>query len=231
MKRVNLSDTGSLPFLRERMIVMTAKLAYARNALTAAAAFLLLAGCAIGPEVRTQSAPGLDLARYATYGYVAHPGTNPGDYQSLTTQALESAVDEQMQIRGFRKSAHPDLLIDFRTTVQNKVVGSWGPSYGWGWGWGGGWGWGWGPPMWGGGWWGPGPWGGYGGWGDIQSYSEGTLTISLIDARTHDAIWNGSAVADITRDTLEHPRLSIDRSVSSIFAKFPKTPLGPPQSH
>jgi Domain of unknown function (DUF4136) len=209
---------------------MTAKLTYVRNVLAAAAALGFLAACATGPLVRTQSAPGADLTRYSTYGYVDHPGTNPGNYQSLTTQALESAVDEQMQIRGYRKSAHPDLLIDFQTSVQNKVTGSWAPSYGWGWG--GGWGWGWGPPpYWGGGWWGPGPWGGYGGWGDVYSYSEGTLTINLIDARTHDAIWNGSAVAVITRDTLEHPRLSIDRSVSSIFAKFPKAALGASPAH
>jgi Domain of unknown function (DUF4136) len=213
------------------MTVMTAKLASVRIVLAAAAAVGLLAACATGPQVRTQSAPNLDLTRYGTYGYVDNPGTNRGKYRSLTTQDLESAVDVQMQARGYRKSARPDLLIDFHTTVRNRVEGFWGPAYGWSGGWGWGWGWrgGWGGPYWGAGMWGPGPWGwGSGDWGDIETYSEGTLTINLIDARTHDAIWSGSAVALITRSTLEHPRVSIEQSVSSIFAKFPKAPSGGP---
>lgn len=208
---------------------MTVKLAFARNAMAAALALAFLSACATGPQVRTQSARGLDLSRYSTYGYVKHPGTNRGSYRSFTTQELERAVDKQMQARGFQKGPHPQLLIDFHTNVRNKVTGYWGePSYGWGWGWG------WGPwgPRWGPGWWGPGPWGfGYGSWGSVQTYAEGTLTISVIDASTHDAIWSGSAVALITRGTLAHPRQSIDLSVASIFAKFPKAPAGGAPSH
>lgn len=215
---------------------MTAKLVILRRTLTATALAGMLAACVTAPQVRTQSAPGLDFAQYSTYGYVAHPGTNHGNYRSLTTVDLESVVDREMQARGYTKSPHPDLLIDFRTSVANKVQGFWGPGpYAWGWGGGYG-GWGWGPgwgPGWGLGWgpgWGPGPWG-YGGWGDISTYSEGTLTIDVIDAKTHDAIWSGSAVAPITRDTLRNPRTSISQNVASIFAKFPKAPIGAGQPH
>ncbi|MGH8150961.1 MAG: DUF4136 domain-containing protein [Steroidobacteraceae bacterium] len=209
---------------------MTAKLAILRRTLAATALAGLLAACATAPEVRTQSAPGLDVAQYSTYGYVAHPGTNHGSYRSLTTIDLESAVDREMQARGYTKSMHPDLLIDFRTNVANKVQGFWGPApYAWSWGWGG-YGWGWGPGWGGGPGWGPGSWG-YGGWGDVSTYSEGTLTLDVIDAKTHDAIWSASAVAPITRNTLRSPRTSISQSVASIFAKFPKAPIAAGQAH
>lgn len=204
---------------------MNVRFALTRNALALAVVAMLLAACATVPTVHTQSALNLDLTRYSTFGFVKHPGTDRGNYRSFTTQDLERAVTRQMQARGFHESAQPQLLIDFHTSVQNKVEGNWAsPGYGWGWGWGwrGGWGPYWGAP----GWWGPGPWGfGYGGWGAVQTYSEGTLTISVIDAKTQDAIWSGSAVALITRDTLARPQQSIDQSVGAIFAKFPKAPL------
>ncbi len=201
-----------------------------RNAWAAAALAGLLAGCVAGPEIRTQSAPDLNLALYTTYNYVKQPSTDRGDYRSLTTRDLEDAVDQQMAARGYKKSEQPGLLINFRTTVQNKVEGDWGPS-GWGWGpgWGPGWGFGWGPG-WAPGWWGPtGPWGF--GWGDVETYSEGTLTIDVIDARTHDAIWSGSAVSEVTGETLAHPRASIDRNVAAIFAKFPMPAASAESAH
>lgn len=204
-----------------------------RNALTAAALLALLAACATTPEIRTQSAPDLDLGRYTTYNYVQHPGTDRGNYRSITTRDLESAVDSQMAARGFTKSDHPQLLIDFHTTMRDRVRGGIGPGpywggLGWGYGWGyAGWGYGWG---WGPGWWGgPGPWG-LGGWNDLEAYTEGTLTIDVIEANTKDAIWTGSAVSRVERAALEHPKASIDETVARLFAKFPKPPLQAAQS-
>ncbi|GEM_PF-311848 len=195
-----------------------------RNALAAASMLVLLAACATGPEIRTQAAPELDLSRYTTYNYVEHPGTDRGNYRSITTRNLEQAVDRQMTARGFTKSDHPQLLIDFHTMLRDRLRGEIGPYWGWGWGWGPGWwgpgwGWGWG---WGPGWWGPGPWGPD---GDIQAYQEGTLTIDIIDASSKDVIWSGSAVSRVSRAALEHPKASIDETVARIFAKFPKQPL------
>ncbi len=214
--------------------VTTMKRLTLRKALAAAALAGLLASCETAPQVRTQSAPGLNLELYTTYNYVKQPSTDRGNYRSLTTRDLEDAVDRQMQARGYTKSDHPALLINFRTTVRDKVQGSWGPGWGWGYGWGYGWGPGWGPgwggPGWGPGWWGPGPWG-YGGWGDIDTYSEGTLTIDVIDAKTHDAIWSGSAASYITREALAHPRVSIDQNVAAIFSKFPRPAIQGGQTH
>ncbi len=214
---------------------MTMKRVTVHNALAAAALAGLLAGCVTGPQVRTQSAPDLNLALYTTYGFVTQPSTDRSNYRSLTTRTLEEAVDRQMQARGYTRSDHPGLLVNFRTMTRNMVSGAWGPAgYGWGPGWGPyggaglgpGWGPGWGPGL-GLGWWGGAPWG----WGDIATYTEGTLTIDVIDARTRDAIWSGSAVSEITRDTLNHPRESIDQNVAAIFAKFPRPAIQGGQPH
>lgn len=195
------------------------KLAAVRNALAAMALLGLVAACATGPEIRTQAAPELDLSRFQTYDYVARPGTDRGAYRSITTRYLETAVDRQMTARGFTKSDHPDLLIDFHTTLRDRVRGGWGPGWGggWGYGWGWGWGYGWGPGYWGG----PGPWG-LGGWNDVEAYTEGTLTVDVINAKTKDAIWSGSAVSRVSRAALQRPRASINETVDSIFAKFPR---------
>ncbi|MGH8226936.1 MAG: DUF4136 domain-containing protein [Steroidobacteraceae bacterium] len=213
---------------------MTVNRVSLRNALAVVVLGSLLSACATGPVVRTQSAPNLDLSSYSTYDYVKQPGTDRGRYRSFVTEYLEAAVDRQMQARGFTKSAHdPGLLIDFHTQVRDKVRGYWSPGYGWGWGGGGygyGFGYGWGGPAWGFGWGGPGWWGpgagAYGGWGSIDTYSEGTLSIDVIDAKSHDAIWSGSAVSPVSRAALEHPRASIDQEVGYIFEKFPKPAIG-----
>jgi hypothetical protein len=208
--------------------MVTQRFLAVRGAVTAAALLAMLAACASVPEIRTQSVPGLDLGQYTTYDYVQHPGTDRGNYRSITTRYLEAATDSQMAARGFTKSDHPQLLIDFHTTLRDRVQGEIGPFWGWGWGMGYGWGWGgWGP---GPGWWGaPGPWG-LGGYNDIEAYTEGTLTIDIIEARNKDAIWSGSAVSRVQQAALEHPKASIEETVARIFGKFPKQPLRPVQN-
>lgn len=202
----------------------TQKILAIRSALIGAAMLALLAvlaGCEVAPEIRTQSAPELDLSRYATYNYVARPGTDRGNYRSMTTRYLQEAIDREMAARGLKRSDHPDLLIDFHTSLRDRLQawGTWG--YGWGYGWGPGWGYGWG---WGPGWWGgPGPWGP--GWSNIDTYTEGTLTIDVIDAKNKEAIWSGSAISRVYQAALENPRGSIDQTVGHIFAKFPRAPL------
>jgi hypothetical protein len=216
-----------------RFAMATQKLVAIRSAVIAAAMLAMLAACEVAPTIRTQAAPELDLGRYATYNYVARAGTDRGNYRSLTTRYLQEAVDREMAARGLTKSDHPDLLIDFHTTVRDRLRGQywggWGGAWGYGWGPGWGYGWGWGP-----GWWGPGPWGP--GWNNIEAYTEGTLTIDVIDAKNRQAIWTGSATSRVQQAALENPRGSIDQTVGHIFARFPRAPLPaspspPPTTH
>ncbi|MGH8326656.1 MAG: ABC transporter substrate-binding protein [Steroidobacteraceae bacterium] len=47
------------------------------------AATALLAACATGPVVRTQTAEQVDLTSFHSYAFVAKPGTDNGKYKSL----------------------------------------------------------------------------------------------------------------------------------------------------
>ena len=187
------------------------------------AAMALLAACATGPVVRTQTAEQVDLASFHSYAFVAKPGTDHGGkYKSLTTQQLEKDVGQELQSRGYVPAGAgqtPDLLVNFSVAAHDRVEGMMaGPAFGMGWGWGG-WGpWGWGPAgPWGG------PWGrgGFGYYSDVQTVTTASLTVDLIARTDNSVVWSGTAFSEITRRMLDHPAQSIDEAVHQIFLHFP----------
>ena len=175
------------------------------------AAALLAAGCATRPVIRAHSAPGADIAAYRTFGFFEKLATDDSTYSSLLSQYLKAATTREMEARGYRyQAASPDLLLNFHLGEKDKVEGRLGPTFGVGYGWG----------------WRP----GYA-WGmgindtDLRTTTEGTLTIDIVDRSKNELVWAGSAVAEVTRKSLDDPRGAIDRTVPLIFAKFPgRTP-------
>jgi Domain of unknown function (DUF4136) len=169
----------------------------------------LLAGCQTRPEIRTQSAPNLDVAPYRTYGFVEKVGTDTAGYTTLTTRYLKESVNSEMQARGYTfTDKNPDLLINFNVVTQDKVEGRPGPRMGLGYGyWRRGYAW------------------GFGVGDEIYSFTEGTLTIDVVDRERNELIWNGTAVGRLTKDVLENPQPAINQAVDLIFAKYPKQDL------
>ena len=186
----------------------------ARNALTIVRAAALvglgmvMASCATQPQIRTQAAVNANLASYRTYAFMAKPGTDKDGYRTLTTQALERAVGREMQARGYVPAVpgqEPDLVINFNVKEKDKVQGDVGPGYGW---------------------WGGVGYGGYGvGWDDyyngIQTVTEGSLIVDVVDRARNEVVWSGTAVGELTRKVLDHPDETIDKSVAQIFARYP----------
>ncbi|MGH8208626.1 MAG: DUF4136 domain-containing protein [Steroidobacteraceae bacterium] len=177
---------------------------------------LLLVACATRPDIRTQAAVNANLTSYHTYAFMPKPGTDKDGYKTLTTQSLERAVNREMLVRGYAPAGgrQPDLLINFNVKTKNKVEGDVGSGIGYGWGYGYGYGWG-------------GPYG-YGvglGLGDyyngIQTVTEGSLMIDLIDRARNEVVWSGTAVGELTKQVLDNPDQTIDRSVAEIFARYP----------
>jgi Domain of unknown function (DUF4136) len=176
---------------------------------------LLLASCATRYDIRSQAAANANLTSYHTYAFMAKPGTDKDGYKSLTTQTLERAVNREMYARGYTPAAvgsEPDLVINFNIKEKDKVQGD-GPGFGYGWGFGYG-------PRWG---------YGYGlGLDDyyngIQTVTEGSLVIDLVDRVRNEVVWSGTAVGQITKKSLEHPDETLDRSVTEIFAHYPVKP-------
>lgn len=176
--------------------------------LAAATLLAALAACQSAPEIRSQSAPNLDLTRYSTYGFVEKPSTDTAGYTTLTTRFLTEAVDREMQARGYTKSADsPDLLVNFDVATKDKIEGRRGPNVGFGYGgWRRGYGYGW----------------GVGTGDDIHNYTEGTLTIDVVDRSKNELVWSGTAVGRLTKEVLNKPQPAIDQAVGLIFNKYPR---------
>lgn len=177
---------------------------------------LLLASCATRYDVRSQAAVNANLTSYHTYAFMAKPGTDKDGYKTITTQTLERAVNREMYARGYTPAAvgsEPDLVINFNVKEKDKVQGDVGAGVGYGWGFGYG-------PRWG---------YGYGvGLDDyyngIQTVTEGSLVIDLVDRVRNEVVWSGTAVGQITKKSLDHPDETLDRSVTEIFAHYPVKP-------
>jgi hypothetical protein len=177
--------------------------------LAAVAVLTVLAACQTRPEVRSQSAPNLDLARYTTYGFMEKPSTDTAGYTTLTTRYLEEAVSREMASRGYTRSEKPDLLVNFHVATKDKIE-SRGPSFGVGYGGWGGWRRGYGYNV------------GIGGYDDIHNYTEGSLTIDVVDRERNELIWSGTAVGRLTKKAQEKPQPAIEEAVDLIFAKYPR---------
>ncbi|MCU0929780.1 MAG: DUF4136 domain-containing protein [Burkholderiaceae bacterium] len=173
------------------------------------AAALLATGCATGPDVRTDFDPAADFARFRTYGFVAHAGTDQGDVRSITTLRLQQAASREMEARGYVRADEPDLLINFTGRLQERVdIESWpAPAFGAGWGY----------RAW--------PGSAWGGWGGTQvttrRYTVGTLVIDLVDREKRQAVFQGSAEGVVTQQMQNNPAQAIDDAVAHIFARFP----------
>jgi hypothetical protein len=177
--------------------------------LVVAALALVLAACASRPQIRTQSAPALDVLKYHSFGFVERPDTDKAGYTTLNTRFLKEAVSREMLLRGYSQSDTPDLLINFSVDSKDKVEGSSWPDVGLGWGrWSRGWGWG----------------GTFGG-RDIRTVTEGSLTIDVVDQQHRELIWSGTAKGRVSPKAENDPQPAIQDAVAAIFAKYPKQPL------
>jgi Domain of unknown function (DUF4136) len=169
-----------------------------------------LGACQSRPQIRTQSAPALDVLKYQTFGFVEHPGTDQAGYTTLTTRYLKEAVSREMLARGYTASDKPDLLVNFIVGSKDKVESTPGAAVGVGYGRWGYRGFGWGV--------------GYGA-RDVRTITEGSLTIDVVDHSQSALIWSGTAEGRLTKKVLNQPQPAIDQAVSAIFAKYPKQPL------
>ena len=153
--------------------------------LTILPAFLFMAACAYGQDVRTNYMPGTDFSKYHTYAWVDEvkgvPRVGGQPDQILDTQ-VKQAVDSQMAAKGLTKavdSSKADLLLGYQLAIdREKQINGFGS--GWGGGLGG---------------YGGGPWG-----GGLNSFSAttstinvGTFVLGMYDPAAKKLIWIGAA--------------------------------------
>jgi hypothetical protein len=110
-------------------------------------------------------------------------------------------VEAELQGRGMTADTeNPDLLLVYHTGVDSKInVTDWGYTY---------------PTR-------------YGGWYgdrdvDVYQYEEGTLIVDLIDAKTHQLVWRGTATKTLEDNpSPERMEQNLREVVGKMFASYP----------
>jgi hypothetical protein len=177
-----------------------------------------LAACA-APKIntRSQSDPGVNLASYRTYNFVAEPGTNRGGYSTPITGYFKSAVSRELNARGYKQvEDNPELLINFNTNarenvdVQTRPTSTVGVGYGYGYGYYG----------YRGGMYAAGPIN-YGTEVETVRYKVGTANIDVVDAAKKQLVWEGIAEGKITDKMMKNPQATIDGVITEMFLNYP----------
>lgn len=173
---------------------------------------ILLTACAGGPQVNTRQAPGVDFARYTTFSFMEELGTDRAGYESLVSQQLKLSTRRELELRGLRFVEDPgaaDLLVNFHAHLDEgirarRVTDPWiGSTY-----------WNYRRGFYR-------PWPDYATYSVAEKYSQGTLTIDLVDASEQVMVWEGIARNQVTERVLRDVASALDAAVVKIFEDFP----------
>lgn len=183
---------------------------FIRPLLAAVAACVVLAACATGPRVRTDYDPTASFAQYKTWGWYTPIAMEQAGYSSWISERIKANVQREMESRGYRYDAtSPDLKVNFQAVVQERTSVysmprsdvAWAYSYR------------------------ARSYVAVPVWYDeavVNNYTEGTLTIDLVDGGKNRMVWTGDAIGRIgTRRTPEERAADVDASVAAIFSKYP----------
>jgi hypothetical protein len=175
---------------------------------------IVLAACAStgggksGATVRSDYDPSAKFAAYKSFGFVTPLGTDVDGYPAEITQGIKAAAQRELEARGYRHvDSHPDLLVNFSARLANKQktdeltnqqIGYYGyrkvAVYK--------------------------TWSTYTYDKGVDSYTEGTLNVDIVDARTDSLVWEGVAIGEV-KEKAANLQPAINRVVAEIFAKYP----------
>jgi hypothetical protein len=196
-------------------------------------AFLVTAGtvaatlmaCSSGIKVRTTAEPNANLTALRTFHVLAAPGrradapelpaTDPMLTNSITNQELRGNLANAFGARGYTAASrdNADFVIAYYAGTKEKFnLAYWGSS----------------DPAWGYHYWGrpfrAWPYYGYNGYvpgySQVQEYTEGTLIVDVIDARSNQLLWRGQGVAAVSNDPTKYSS-ELARAARAIVKKFP----------
>jgi hypothetical protein len=176
---------------------------------------VLAAGCA-GQQVTTDYSPATSFSQYKTFALVMPPDTGA---QQLLDQRVRNAVQTQLSAKGLTLAdrENADLYVGYGMVdkTHRQIY-----TYNDGWGWGGGrFGW------------------RYWRWGvawpmtvqrRIETYTDGTVVVNLVDAKTKQVVWEGE-VPDVVNIPVDNPiraTKEVDAAVTKLFTKYPPRTTG-----
>lgn len=177
--------------------------------LTVLFALFVLAACATGPRVSTDADPRTDFSRFQTYAFYDPIAMEQSGYTSYLTEQIRGSVRREMDRRGYVfDDTDPDLRVNFQGVIREKTNVYSIPrsdvhyfysyrarSYV-------------AVPVW---------------YDDteVNQYTEGTLTIDLVDADRNHLVWTGSAIGRVVQRSPAERAAEADRAVTAIFEAFP----------
>jgi hypothetical protein len=88
----------------------------------ASALVLVLSGCASGPTITVNTAPGTDLSNIQTFNFIQPLGSDRDNgARTPLSMMLMSSMSREMARRGLKQSDSPDMLIDFFVTTEARM--------------------------------------------------------------------------------------------------------------
>ena len=177
------------------------------RAVAIAAGVMIFSGCTSTPKSYYNADPNVDFTRYESYGFLENLSTDNKDYQSMVSNFLKVAVAQQLDLLGMDYSNSPDILVNFYVHTKEKIKSRNVPTtsayYGYR------------SPYYN-------TWGGYGGYETrIDQYTEGTLNIDIIDAKSHNLVWEGFMTGRVTDKKLQELEKTVDNAVRAIMKGYP----------
>ena len=143
----------------------------------------------------------VDFKQYKSFAFFK-PGIDKADISDLDKKRILRAIEEEMMSKGFTKSEEPDLLVSIFTKTKENINIYQNNRFGYGYGWG------WNPWFWG------------GGSNTVNTTSEGTLYIDLIDSEGKELVWQGMGTAALAKE-VNKKQERINEIVEKIFEKYP----------
>jgi hypothetical protein len=177
--------------------------------LAAFALAALLAACATGPRVRTDYDPSVDFGQYRSWGFYDPIAMEESGYSTWISERIKDDVRREMEARGYRYTEEdPDLRVNFQGIVRERTDVWTTPRTDYAWFY------------------------SYRRrayfavpyWYDetqVSQYTEGTLTVDLVDAERNRMVWTGAAIGRVVQRSPQEKAAEIDRAIAAIFAQYP----------
>lgn len=179
-----------------------------RTAPLLAAVAVLLAACT-PVRVTTTVAPDARLGSYRTFRVLNVPArraglaavvNDPMLENSVSSHALREHLANAFGARGYTVDlANPDFTVAYYASRRGELdVTAWDYGY-------------------------RGRWGGWRGDDrvvQVRPFVEGTVIVDVVNPKTHELVWRGRGVSDISDDPETYAQ-NLNRTVKDIVAKFP----------
>ena len=162
-------------------------------------AVVVIAGCGSGISIRQDYDRTVDFRRFRRYSWV-EPAASTDPAQRVNTivdRRIKQAVNVNLLSRGMQLVEEaPDILVAYHTGTQDRIdVSGAGYTYG-------------------------SYWGGAG--VNTYHYQQGTLILDIIDARTKELVWRGSASKTLDDNpTPEKIDKTINEAVTKLLKDYP----------